>query len=104
MVEQSSKNNKQRNNNIPKPTSTDTNAYMKQRQLRQLKTKLRKWEDDLKIRELNLSDKEKENRRLEDYINKVEVRNTQLQQTLRTLKRKIRYWNLVILGKAKLLH
>ena len=55
----------------------------------QLENKLRKWEDDLKIRELKLSDKDKENRRLEDYINKVEARNNELQQTIRTLQRKI---------------
>ena len=87
--EQSSKNNKQPNSNISKQTSTDSNANMKQRELRQLETKLRKWEDDLKIRELKLSDKDKENRRLEDYINKVEARNNELQQTIRTLQRKI---------------
>ena len=89
MSEQSSKNNKQPNSNISKQTSTDSNANMKQRELRQLETKLRKWEDDLKIRELKLSDKDKENRRLEDYINKVEARNNELQQTIRTLQRKI---------------
>ena len=62
---------------------------MKQRELRQLETEVRKLEDDLKIWELELSDKDKENRRLEDYINKVEARNNELQQTIRTLKRKI---------------
>ena len=37
--------------------------------------------------DLKLAGKDKENRRLEDYINKIEARNNELQQTIRTLKR-----------------
>ena len=62
---------------------------MKQRELRQLENKLRKWEDDLKMRESRLLEQNKENRRLEDYINKVEARNNELQHTVRTLQRRI---------------
>ena len=62
---------------------------MKQRELRQLENKLRKWEDDLKLRESRLLEQNKENRRLEGYINKVEARNNELQHTVRTLQRRI---------------
>ncbi|MCG7879545.1 MAG: hypothetical protein N0C90_24920 [Candidatus Thiodiazotropha endolucinida] len=45
-------------------TKADSNASMKQRELRLLENKLRKWEDDLKLREIKLTEQHKENRRL----------------------------------------
>ena len=54
-----------------------------------MENKLRKWEDDLKMRVSRLLEQNKENRRLADYISKVEARNNEMQHTIRTLQRKI---------------
>ena len=42
----------------------------------------------MKLTEARFLDQEKENRRLEGYVNKTESRNHELQQTVRTFQRK----------------
>ncbi|MES9884858.1 MAG: hypothetical protein ABW185_28765 [Sedimenticola sp.] len=69
-------------------SSIQTNST-KQRELRQLEMRLKKWETELKLKEVQFADKEKENRRLEDYLRKTEARNNELEQTIRTLQRRI---------------
>ncbi|MES9884484.1 MAG: hypothetical protein ABW185_26870, partial [Sedimenticola sp.] len=51
--------------------------------------KLKKWDSELKAKENEFSDREKENRRLEDYLRKTEARNNELEHTIRTLQRRI---------------
>lgn len=75
------------NNN--KRSNVQENTNMKQRELRQLEMKLKKWEEDLKIREQKNAETLKDHSRLEDYVNKTEARNHELEQTIRTLQRKI---------------
>ena len=41
------------------------------------------------MREFRLLEQNKKKRRLEDYMNKVEARNNELQHTVRTLERRI---------------
>lgn len=62
---------------------------LKQREIRQSELKLRKWEEELKIREAKCTEAYQGVSRLEDYVRKVEARNLELQETIRTLKRKI---------------
>ena len=59
---------------------------MKSRELRQLEVKLTKWEEEL--REVQ-NEKENDRRRLEDYLQKTEARNVELEATIRTLYRTI---------------
>ena len=66
----------------------DTNSN-KQRELRQWDSKIRKWEEELKLREAKSNDVSKEFTRLEDYIRKTEARNIELEKTVRTMQRKI---------------
>ena len=69
-------------------TTTDVQS-VKHRELRQLESKLRKWEEELKLRETLLSDKEVDRKKLEDYLQKTEARNVEYEATIRTLYRKI---------------
>ena len=62
-----------------------TNIKMKD--LRQKELKLKKWEEDLKIREAQLTNTENERIRLQTYVSKLEARNKELEQTLRIYKR-----------------
>ena len=62
---------------------------VKQRELRQLETKLKKWEEDLKLQDAKSSSKNDDSRQLEDYLQKTEARNVELEATVRTLQRKI---------------
>lgn len=71
-----------------KGPQTITNT-IKQRELRQLELKLKKWETELKVKDTEYADREKENRRLEDYLRKTEARNNELEHTVRTLNRRI---------------
>ena len=66
----------------------------KQRELRQTELKLKKWEEELKIREAKCSETYQSVSRLEDYVRKVEARNLELQETVRTLHRKIDIQNI----------
>ena len=59
------------------------------RELRQQDLKLRKWEEELKLRESKCNDISKEFSHLEDYVRKTEARNVELEKTIRTLERKI---------------
>ena len=58
-------------------------------ELRQKELKLRKLEKDLSLREKLLNENSKDRTRLETYTMKLEARNQELEQTVRTLKRKI---------------
>ncbi|MCG7868272.1 MAG: hypothetical protein JAY74_18145, partial [Candidatus Thiodiazotropha taylori] len=64
-------------------------AGVKQRELRQKELKLKKWEEELKIREAKTAELEGDKSRLEDYICKTEARNVELEATIRTLQRRI---------------
>ena len=67
----------------------DMDTTVKLRELRQMETKLRKWEDELKQRESRLSNYEVDYKRMEDYLQKTEARNLELESTVRTLQRRI---------------
>ena len=71
-----------------KKNSSET-QLVKSRELRQLEVKLKKWEEELKLREIQLNEKENDRRRLEDYLRKTEARNSELEATIRTLYRKM---------------
>lgn len=62
---------------------------IKYKDLRQLETRLKKWEDNLKLRESQISNVEVEFKRLEGFLEKTESRNQELEQTVKTLQRKI---------------
>ena len=64
-------------------------AIPKYRELRQQEGKLKKWENEPKLREAKIEDKTSETRRLQDYIQKLEARNCELETTVKTLRRKI---------------
>ena len=64
-------------------------AIPKHRELRQQVGKLKKWENELKLREAMIEDKTSETRRLQDYIQKLEARNCELETAVKTLRRKI---------------
>ncbi|MCG8075648.1 MAG: hypothetical protein JAY75_05335, partial [Candidatus Thiodiazotropha taylori] len=86
------------NPNKPSPSETksqkdkkgaqDTTG-VKQRELRQQELKLRKWEEELKIREAKAAELENDKRRLEEYLCKTEARNVELEATVRTLQRRV---------------
>ena len=63
-------------------------AIPKYRELRQQEGKLKKWENELKLREAKIEDKTSETRRQQD-IQKLEARNCELEITVKTLRRKI---------------
>ena len=87
--------------NIGVPVKTNTNttsckdkmasykAVIKLRQVRQLEAKLKKWEEDLKLREAKVTNRNVDSRRMEEYVSKTEACNVELEATVRTLKRKI---------------
>ena len=52
-------------------------------------SKLRKWEESLKLKEAKSVDQEKERHRLLEYINNLEARNDELMKTINTLQRKV---------------
>ena len=54
-----------------------------------MEAKLRKWEEELKQREANVNNTGTDQRRLEDYLQKTEARNLELEATVRTLQRRI---------------
>ena len=62
----------------------------KQKELKQLETKLKKKEDELNLKESKLWDSKNEKLRLESYIQKIESRNDELDQTVRMLRNKIK--------------
>ena len=67
---------------------SQTNSQ-KQRELRQTELRLRKWEEELRIREAKCTETYQGVTKLEEYVRKVEARNQELHETIRTLKRKI---------------
>ena len=70
-------------------TGTDIEISVKHKELRQLESKLKKWENELKLGEAKINENSSEIRRLQDYIQKVEARNYELETTIKTLYRKI---------------
>ena len=64
-------------------------AVIKLRKVRQLEAKLKKWEEDLKLREAKVTNSNVDSRRMEEYVYKTEARNVELEATVRTLQRKI---------------
>lgn len=76
------------NHKVVKKSTNDTTA-VKQRELRQQDLKLRRWEEELKLREGKISDMENCVKRLEEYLGRTEARNVELEKTVRTLQRKI---------------
>ena len=85
--------------NIGVPVKTNTTssrdkmasdrAVIKLREVRQLEAKLKKWEEDLKLREAKVANSNVDSRRMEEYVSKTEARNVELEATVRTLQRKI---------------
>ncbi|MES9884384.1 MAG: hypothetical protein ABW185_26350 [Sedimenticola sp.] len=76
--------------NESKATKNSQGAnVIKQRELRQQEMKLKKWEEELKIREARNADTLNESKRLEEYLIRTEARNTELEKSVRTLQRKI---------------
>ena len=72
---------------VDKPNTDNVNP--KYRDLRQLENKLKKWENVLKLRASKIDDSANETRRLQDYIQKLEARNHELETTIKTLQCKI---------------
>ena len=70
-------------------TGTDIEISVKHKDLRQLESKLKKWVNELKLREAKINENSSEIRRLQDYIQKVEARNHELETTIKTLYREI---------------
>ena len=70
-------------------TEPEGQANVKYKDLRQLESKLKKWENELKLKEAKITENASETRRLQDYIQKVEARNHELETTIKTLNRKI---------------
>ena len=66
-------------------TGTDIEISVKHKDLRQLESKLKKWENELKLREAKINENSSEIRHLQDYIQKVEARNHELETTIKTL-------------------
>ena len=79
----------QRNGTRVKDKKSSDSQSIKQRELRQMECKLKKWEEDLKLQEARTGSKNVDSRKLEDYLQKTEARNVELEATIRTLQRKI---------------
>ena len=62
---------------------------VKMKDIRAKETKLRKWEEDLKVKEKALQEKGKSQTYTDTYIATLEARNKELEQTVRILKRRI---------------
>ena len=68
---------------------SDEGLGLKHKDLRQKEQKLRKWENELKLKESQLQMAAEEAKRREDYVNKVEARNRELEPSVRILNRRI---------------
>ena len=73
----------------PNSSSQTEGLRNKKRELRQQDLKLRKWEEELKLRETRCNELNKDFSRLEDYVGRTEARNVELEKTVRTLEHKI---------------
>ena len=79
-------------NSIPTGTSNSAqteNLELKLKDLRQLEIRLKKKEEHLKIKETMLNEDAKEKSKILDHLFKAESRNCELEQTVKTLNRKI---------------
>ena len=79
-------------NSIPTGTSNSAqteNLELKLKDLRQLEIRLKKKEEHLKIKETMLNEDAKEKSKILDRLFKAESRNCELEQTVKTLNRKI---------------
>ena len=70
-------------------TKSSDSVSVKQRDLRQREAKIKKREEELDMQEAKFGTKGDDSRRLEDYLQKTEARNVELEATIRTLQRKI---------------
>ena len=75
-------------NNLP-TTNTQPDLAIKLKDLRQLEQKLKKKEEQLKIKEAMLNDDSKEREKILDRLFKAESRNNELVQTVNTLTQRI---------------
>ena len=71
-----------------KKFSSDIQA-VRYRELRQLEAMLKKWEDEIKLRDALLNDKEGDRKKFDDYLQRTEARNVEIDVSIRTLYRKI---------------
>ena len=76
-------------NSFPNPPHIEDGYGVKHKDLRQLESKLKKWENELKLREARITDSTEEAQRLLDYIQKLEARNHEFETTIKAMKRKI---------------
>ena len=65
-------------------TGTDIKISVKHKDSRQLESKLKKWENELKLREAKINENSSETRQFQDYIQKAEARNHELETTIKT--------------------
>ena len=77
---QNKDNKNQSNNNIPESTS----------QLRSKELKLKKWEQDLELKEKLLNENSKDRTKLMSYVTKLENQNQELNMHIMTLQRRIK--------------
>lgn len=92
MDDQNTKDKKQhraKNNNQCKDNHDNIIVSTKMSELRQKEIKLRKWEDELKIKEKLVEDNSRDRIRMETYIKQLESEKEEYEQTIRTLKKKI---------------
>ena len=66
----------------------ESDLFQKQRELRQLETKLRKREEDIKLKKAKIKDYEKNSIKMERNM---ELKNKELECTILTLKTKLNY-------------
>ncbi|VDI13171.1 Hypothetical predicted protein [Mytilus galloprovincialis] len=72
-----------------KSINKEEQSHIKQRDLRQLELKLKKKEEQIKMKEAAINDKAKEKTRLLDKLHKAESRNLELELTIKTLSKRI---------------
>lgn len=75
--------------NINTPSEIDHQNVIKMTELRQKEVKLRKWEEELKIKDKVIQDNSQRCIRLETYIRKLESEKEEYENTIKTLKRTI---------------
>jgi hypothetical protein len=68
--------------------ASDTNA-IKMKELRQLEQKLKKKEEQLKIKETMINDEMKDKLRIMERLHNAEIRNLELENTIKTLTTRV---------------
>ncbi|CAC5402801.1 RAG2 [Mytilus coruscus] len=72
-----------------KSINKEEQSHIKQRDLRQLELKLKKKEEQIKMKEAAINDEAKEKTRLLDRLHKAESRNLELELTIKTMNKRI---------------